>query len=88
MPLLYMFLQSVTTFVFVKEVTLGQTTFVTAVAKHLSYIVTYSFVSPMKAFDGISGRYKLSQMSLKQHNNIYYRLFVYDDAMKLNILTK
>lgn len=69
MPLLYMFLQSVTTFVLVKEVTVGKAKFATAVVKHLSYIVTYSFVSPMKAFEGISGRYKLSQMSLKQHSH-------------------
>lgn len=52
-----------------KEVTLDQTTFKTTVGKHFSYIVTYPFISPLKAFEGISGRYKLSQMSLKQHSD-------------------
>lgn len=64
--------------------------------KNFPYIVTYSFVSPMKAFEGISGRYKLSQMSLKQHKDCdsdciagnLFCLFVYDDAPKVNTLTK
>lgn len=57
-------------FVLVEEVALGQATiFAIAVVKYLSYIVMYSFASPMKAFEGISGRCKLSQMSLKQHSH-------------------
>lgn len=31
----------------------------------ITYIVTYSFVIPLKAFGGISSRYRLSQISLQ-----------------------
>lgn len=48
---------------------MGQTTFITTVEKLFSYTVTYPFISPLKAFEGISGRYKLSQMSLKQRSD-------------------
>lgn len=75
MPLLYMLLQSVAKFVLMNEVTLGQTTFMAAGGKHFAYIVTYPFISPLKAFEGISGRYRLSQMSLKQQtDNVVFLL--------------
>lgn len=77
MPLLYMFLQSIPRLMVIKVryYYLVKKTFASAIIVLLScltYIVTYSCVIPMKAFGGISSRYKLSQISLVKSSVFYF----------------